>query len=124
MPGPALANKPLTTQPQHGNLMNTGVRNTEGGLPFVIQVTPIPEQISPVPSACSAPRGKKVPKTNPERCKDYRNRQKTKKEKEEQELRQLDDKNKALKAKEAALRNKIRKIKEAARRMGLGNYFT
>merc|ERR1712172_416787 len=97
--------------------------NTEGVLPFVIQVTPIPVQISPSPSAPSAPRGKKVPKTNPERCQAYRNRQKIKKEKDEQELRQLDAKNKALKAKEADLRDKIRSIKEAARRMGLGNYF-
>lgn len=121
--GPALADKLSTIQPQCGNPMNTGVRNTEGGLPFVVQVTPIPVQISPAPSACSAPGGKKVPKGNPERCRDYRKRQKTKKEKEEQELRQLDAKNRALKAKETVLRNKIRRIKEAARRMGLGNYF-
>jgi len=119
--GPALADKLSTTQPQWGNPMNTGVGNTEGVLPsFVIHVSPIAVQISPGPSA---PRGKKVAKTNPERCQTYRNRQKIKKEKEEQELRQLDVKNKALKAKEADLRNKIRRIKEAARRMGLGNYF-
>jgi len=121
--GPALANKLLTTQPQCGNPMNTGVRNTEGGLPFVIQVASIPVQISPVPSAPPATRGKKVPKTNAERCQVYRKRQKSKKEKDEEELRQLDAKNRALKAKEAALRNKVRRIKEAARRMGLGNYF-
>jgi len=120
MQGPALANKPLTTQPQYGN---AGVGNTVGDIPFVIQVTPIPVQISPVPSASSATRGKKVPKTNAERCKVYRGRQKTKKEKDEEELRQLDAKNRALKAKEAALRNKIRTIKDAARRMGLRNYF-
>merc|ERR1712032_1250725 len=84
---------------------------------------PIPVQISPAPSACSAPGGKKVPKGNPERCRDYRKRQKTKKEKEEQELRQLDAKNRALKAKETVLRNKISRIKDAACRMGLGNYF-
>merc|ERR1712172_178924 len=116
--GPALADKLSTTQPQWGNPMNTGVGNTEGVLPYVIQV-----QSSPAPSAASAPRGKKVPKTNPERCQAYRNRQKIKKENDEQELRQLDAKNRALKAKEADLRDKIRSIKEAARRMGLGNYF-
>merc|ERR1712192_92286 len=122
--GPALADKLSTTQPQWGNPMNTSVGNTEGVLPsFVIQVTPIPVQSSPAPSAPSTSRGKKVPKTNPERCQAYRNRQKIKKEKEEQELRQLDAKNEALKAKEAELTNKIKKIKEAARRMGLGNYF-
>jgi len=121
--GPALADKLSTTQPQCGNPMNTCVGNTEGVPPFVIQVTSIPAQISPAPSACSEPGGKKVPKGNPERCRDYRNRQKIKKEKEEQELRQLDAKNRVLKAKEAALRNKIRTIKEAACRMGLGNYF-
>jgi len=117
MQGPALANKPLTTQSQYGN---AGVKNTIGDIPFVIQVTPIPVQVSPAPSA---PRGKKVPKSNAERCQVYRKRQKTKKEKDEEELRQLDAKNGALKAKEAALRNKIRRIKEAARRIGLGNYF-
>jgi len=116
MQGPALAEK----QPQYGKPMDTSEGNTVGDAPFVIQVTPIPVQISPAPSA---PRGKKVPKTNPERCQAYRNRQKIKKEKDEQELRQLDLKNRALKAKEADLRDKIRKIKEAARRMGLGNYF-
>jgi len=122
--GPALADKGSTTQPQWGNPMNTDVRNTEGVLPsFVIHVSPIPVQNSPAPSAPSTSRGKKVPKTNPERCQTYRNRQKIKKEKDEQELRQLDAKNKVLKAKEAELTNKIRKIKEAARRMGLGNYF-
>merc|ERR1719285_330167 len=93
MPGPALANKLLTTQPQHGKHMNPIVGNTGGEVPFIIQVTPIPVQISPAPSAPSAPRGKKVPKTNPERCRDYRNRQKTKKENDEEELRQLDAKN-------------------------------
>merc|ERR1712192_190198 len=121
--GPALADKLSTTQPQWGDPTNTSVGNTEGVLPYVIQVTPIPMQISPAPSAPSTSRGKKVPKTNPERCQAYRNRQKIKKEKEEQELRQLDAKNKSLKAKEADLRDKIKKIKEAARRMGLGNYF-
>merc|ERR1711971_266348 len=122
--GPGLADKRSTTQPQWGNPMNTGVRNTEGVLPsFVIHVSPTPVQNSPAPSAPSAPMGKKVPKSNLERCQTYRNRQKIKKEKDEQELRQLDTKNRALKAKEAELRNKIRKIKEAARRMGLGNYF-
>jgi len=115
MQGPALAEK----QPQYGKPMDTSEGNTVGDAPFVIQVTPIPVQISPAPSA---PRGKKVPKTNPERCQAYRNRQKIKKEKDEDELRQLDTKNKALKAKEAELRDKISKIKEAARRMGLGNY--
>jgi len=115
MQGPALADR----QPQYGKPMDTGVGNTEGVLPFVIQVTPIPVQISPAPSAPFAPRGKKVPKTNAERCQVYRNRQKIKKEKDEDELRQLDAKNKVLKAKEADLRNKIRSIKEAARRMGL-----
>merc|ERR1712192_234491 len=102
---------------------DTSVGNTEGVLPFVIQVTPIPVQISPAHSAPSTSTGKKVPKTNPERCQTYRNRQKIKKEMEAQELRQLDVKNRALKAKEAELKNKIGKIKEAARRMGLGNYF-
>jgi hypothetical protein len=57
-----------------------------------------------------------------ERCELYRRRQKGKKEKEEEELRMLDAKNRALKAKEAAIRNKVQRMKEAVLRMGLGNY--
>jgi hypothetical protein len=34
----------------------------------------------------------------------------------------LDAKNRALKAKEAAIRNKVQRMKEAVLRMGLGNY--
>jgi len=66
-----------------------------------------------------SPRVKKVAKTNAERCELYRTRQKTKKEKGEEELRRLQDKNKELKAKEAALRNKVKRMREAALRMGL-----
>jgi hypothetical protein len=67
-------------------------------------------------------RGKKVAKTNAERCELYRKRQKSKKEKGEEELRMLDAKNRALKTNEAAIRNKVQRMKEALLRMGLGNY--
>merc|ERR1712037_494560 len=67
------------------------------------------------------PRGKKVAKTNAERCELYRTRQKSKKEKGEEELRMLDAKNRALKANEAAIRKKVHRMKEALLRMGLGN---
>jgi hypothetical protein len=73
-------------------------------------------------TSVASPRGKKVAKTNAERCELYRRRQKGKKEKEEEELRMLDAKNRALKAKEAAIRNKVQRMKEAVLRMGLGNY--
>jgi len=68
-------------------------------------------------------RAKKTPaKTNAERCELYRKKQKTKKEKDEEELRMLDAKNRALKAKETAIRNRVQRMKQALLRMGLGNY--
>merc|ERR1719278_312599 len=69
-----------------------------------------------------SPRGKRVAKTNAKRCEDYRKRQKTKKEKDEEELRMLEAKNRVLKAKEAVIRNKVQRMKEALLRRGLGNY--
>jgi len=64
----------------------------------------------------------KKPKTNAERCELYRKKQKTKKEKDEEELRMLDAKNRALKVKETAIRNRVQRMKKALLRMGLGNY--
>jgi len=78
-------------------------------------------QIAPV-SERSPPRGKKVAKTNAERCQVYRSNQKTRREQQDEELRMLDLKNRTLKAKEVALRNKVKKLKEAVFRTGLGYY--
>merc|ERR1711963_994922 len=66
--------------------------------------------------------GRSVPQSNAERCTTYRMRQKAKKEKEDEELRTLFEQNRMLKAKEAALRNNISKIKAALLKIGLGGY--
>jgi len=117
--------------------------NTVGDVPLVVQVDQIPPRsqsvimkgpalaprLSPIQPHCKevihtsvgSPRAKK-PKTNAERCELYRKRQKTKKEQGEEELRMLDAKNRALKAKETAIRNRVQRMKEALLRMGLGNY--
>jgi len=115
--------------------------NTDKGIPLVIEVAPMPpyapsrsqtvikqgptlasrfptRQIAPV----SERRGKKVAKTNAERCQVYRSNQKTRREQQDEELRMLDLKNRTLKAKEVALRNKVKKLKEAVFRTGLGYY--
>jgi len=118
--------------------------NTVGDVPLVVQVDQIPPRsqsvimvgpglappgLSPIQAHCKeinytsvgSPRAKK-PKTNRERCELYRKRQKTKKEKDEEELRMLDAKNRALKAKETDIRNRVQRMKAALLRMGLGNY--
>jgi len=79
-------------------------------------------QIAPVSASERSPRGKKVAKTNAERCQVYRSNQKTRREQQDEELRMLDLKNRTLKAKEVALRNKVKKLKEAVFRTGLGYY--
>jgi hypothetical protein len=105
--------------------------NTNGDDSFVVHVAPIPPTRSqsvimqgPVLAArlsTTQARGKRVAKTNAERCELYRKRQKSKKVEGEEELTMLADKNRALKAKEAALRIKVQRMTEAVRRMGLGN---
>merc|ERR1712012_970 len=127
---------------QPTTVLATYIINAEG---VVVQVDPNPPArsksvIQPVPgprprltttqaycrpaihTSVRSPRAKKIAKTNLERCRDYRKRQKTKKENEEEELRMLDAKNKVLKDKETAIRNKVQRMREALRRMGLGNY--
>jgi len=118
--------------------------NTDGDVPLVVQVAPFPSRsqsvimqgpvlaarLSTIQAHCrqtihtsvGSPRGKRVAKTNAKRCEDYRKRQKRKKEEDEEELRMLDAKNRTLKAKEAAISNKVQRMKEALLRMGLGNY--
>jgi len=124
--------------------VNTFSINTDGDVPLVVQVAPVPmrsqsvivqgpalaARLSTIQAQCrqathtsvGSPRGKRVAKTNAERCGDYRKKQKSKKEKEEEELRMLDAKNRVLKAKEAVIRNKVQRMKEALLRRGLGNY--
>jgi len=66
--------------------------------------------------------GRRVPQSNAERCTTYRMRQRAKKEKEDEELRTLFEQNRMLKAKEAALRNNISKIKAALLKIGFGGF--
>jgi len=66
--------------------------------------------------------GRRVPQSNAERCTTYRRRQKAKQEKEDEELRTLSERNRMLKAKEAALRNNISRIKATLLKIGLGGY--
>jgi len=127
-----------------GGVVCTYSINTDGDVPLVVQVATIPSRsqsvikqgpalaarLSTSQTHCrqamhttvGSPRGKKVAKTNAERCELYRTRQKSKKEKGEEELRMLDAKNRALKANEAAIRKKVQRMKEALLRMGLGNF--
>jgi len=127
-----------------GGVVCTYSINTDGDVPLVVQVATIPSRSQSVikqgpalaarlstsqphcrqamhPSVGN-PRGKKVARTNAERCELYRKRQKSKKEKGEEELRMLDAKNRALKTNEAAIRKKVQRMKEALLRMGLGNF--
>merc|ERR1712200_337278 len=67
--------------------------------------------------------GRRVPQSNAERCTTYRMRQGAKKEKEDEELRTLFEQNRMLKAKEAALKNKISKLKASLLKIGLGGFF-
>jgi len=119
--------------------VNTFSINTDGDVPLVVQVAPVPMRSQSVimqgpalaarlsttqtiHTSMGSPRGKRVAKTNAERCGDYRKKQKSKKEKDEEELRMLEAKNRVLKAKEAVIRNKVQRMKEALLRRGLGNY--
>jgi len=64
-----------------------------------------------------------VPQSNAERCMTYRKKQQAKKEREDEELRTLFEQNRMLKAKEAALKNKISKLKASLLKIGLGGFF-
>merc|ERR1712107_201459 len=96
-------------------------RNSERQIPSPGLATrqPAPGQEQKV----SRKDGSRVPQSNAERCTTYRMRQKAKKEKEDEELRTFFEQNRMLKAKEAALRNNVLKIKAALLKIGLGGYF-
>merc|ERR1712007_352902 len=66
--------------------------------------------------------GRSVPQSNAERCMTYRKKQQAKKEREDEELRTLFEQNRMLKAKEAALKNKISKLKASLLKIGLGGF--
>lgn len=143
-PTPVCAPFSLPVNTDGGVVCTSFSINTDGDVPLVVQVAPIPSRSQSVikqgpalaarlstsqahcrqamHTSVGSPRDKKVAKTNAERCELYRMRQKSKKEKDEEKLRMLDAKNRELKAKEAAIRNKVQRMKEAVLRMGLGNY--
>jgi len=52
----------------------------------------------------------------------YRKKQQARKEREDEELRTLFEQNRRLKAKEAALKNKISKLKASLLNVGLGGF--
>jgi len=66
--------------------------------------------------------GRRVPQSNAERCTTYRQKQKAKQKKEDKELRTLSEQNRILRAKKAALKNKVAKIKAALVKIGLVSY--
>jgi len=66
--------------------------------------------------------GRSVPQSNAERCMTYRKKQQARKEREDEELRTLFEQNRMLKAKEAALKNKISKLKTSLLKIGLGGF--
>merc|ERR1712107_492855 len=119
--GPVLSARQPGAQGQCSGVANkreTSVaqRNSERQIPSPGLATrqPAPGQEQKV----SRKDGSRVPQSNAERCTTYRMRQKAKKEKEDEELRTLFEQNRMLKAKEAALRNNVLKIK-AALKIGL-----
>jgi len=123
--GPVLSARQPGAQGQCSGVANkreTSVaqRNSERQIPSPGLATrqPAPGQEQKV----SRKDGSRVPQSNAERCTTYRMRQKAKKEKEDEELRTLFEQNRMLKAKEAALRNNISKIKAALFKIGLGGY--
>merc|ERR1712107_469815 len=124
--GPVLSARQPGAQGQCSGVANkreTSVaqRNSERQIPSPGLATrqPAPGQEQKV----SRKDGSRVPQSNAERCTTYRMRQKAKKEKEDEELRTLFEQNRMLKAKEAALRNNVLKIKAALLKIGLGGYF-
>merc|ERR1712004_459020 len=123
--GPVLSARQPGAQGQCSGVANkreTSVvqRNGERHIPSPGLVTRQPAQGQE--QKVSRKGGSRVPQSNAERCTTYRMRQKAKKEKEDEELRTLSEQNRMLKAKEAALRNNLSKIKAALLKIGLGGY--
>jgi len=125
--GPALsARQPGTPAPcsrvTNKRGMSLAKRNSERQVPPPVTRQPC-TQAQAQDQTVTRKGGRRVPQSNAERCTTYRMRQKAKKEKEDEELRTLSEQNRMLKAKEAALRNNLSKIKAALLKIGLGGYF-
>merc|ERR1712107_138888 len=128
--GPVLSARQPGTQPQFSRVANkrgTSVAksNSERNSPssgVLVSRRPCP-QAKDQNAKVTCKGGRSVPQSNAERCMTYRKKQQARKEREDEELRTLFEQNRMLKAKEAALRNSISKIKAALLKIGLGGYF-
>merc|ERR1712062_883273 len=127
--GPVLSARQPGTQPQFSRVANkrgTSVAksNSERNSPscgVLVSRRPCP-QAKDQNAKVTCKGGRSVPQSNAERCMTYRKKQQAKKDKENEELRTLFEQNKMLKAKEAALKNKISKLKASLLKIGLGGF--
>jgi len=127
--GPVLSARQPGTQPQFSRVANkrgTSVAksNSERNSPssgVLVSRRPCPQaKDQNAKVTCKGGRG--VPQSNAERCMTYRKKQQARKEREDEELRTLFEQNRMLKAKEAALKNKISKLKTSLLKIGLGGF--
>jgi len=128
--GPVLSARQPGTQPKFSRVANkrgTSVAksNSDRNSPspgLLVSRRPCP-QAKDRNAKLTCKGGRSVPQSNAERCMTYRKKQQAKKEKEDEELRTLFEQNRMLKAKEAALKNKISKLKASLLKIGLGGFF-
>jgi len=127
--GPVLSARQPGTQPQFSRVANkrgTSVAksNSERNSPssgVLVSRRPCP-QAKDRNAKVTCKGGRSVPQSNAERCMTYRKKQQARKEREDEELRTLFEQNRRLKAKEAALKNKISKLKASLLNVGLGGF--
>jgi len=127
--GPVLSARQPGTQPQFSRVANkrgTSVAksNSERNSPssgVLVSRRPCP-QAKDQNAKVTCKGGRSVPQSNAERCMTYRKKQQARKEREDEELRTLFEQNRMLKAKEAALKNKISKLKTSLLKIGLGGF--
>merc|ERR1711973_623681 len=123
--GPVLSARQPGTQPQFSRVANkrgTSVAksNSERNSPssgVLVSRRPCP-QAKDQNAKVTCKGGRSVPQSNAERCMTYRKKQQARKEREDEELRTLFEQNRMLKAKEAALKNKISKLKASLLKIG------
>jgi len=128
--GPVLSARQPGTQPQFSRVANkrgTSVAksNSERNSPssgVLVSRRPCP-QAKDQNAKVTCKGGRSVPQSNAERCMTYRKKQQARKEREDEELRTLFEQNRMLKAKEAAFKNKISKLKASLLKIGLGGFF-
>jgi len=127
--GPVLSARQPGTQPKFSRVANkrgTSVAksNSDRNSPspgLLVSRRPCP-QAKDRNAKLTCKGGRSVPHSNAERCMTYRKKQQAKKDREDEELRTLFEQNRRLKAKEAALKNKISKLKASLLKIGLGGF--